>query len=219
VPGNQTKRRGRRSPRISPEAILEAADAFDLNELSMPALASQLGVSHGAIYYYFPSRQALIAELAARRLAGVELDDVGGRGWRELAREAAVAACGVFAANAGYVSHVPASVAAAGMPLGERLIAAFTSAGLDEEAAARFAQLTVAWSLYTAGQRHWLETAAPRTREDYHRYLAEVGVASESPMHRLDQLLYDGALERQFRQTVEVILDTAELFARREGGT
>src|SRR5215813_5587993 len=47
VPGNQTKRRGRRPPRISPEAILEAADAFDLNELSMPALASQLGVSHG----------------------------------------------------------------------------------------------------------------------------------------------------------------------------
>jgi AcrR family transcriptional regulator len=217
MPGNETKRRGRRPPRISVESILETADEFDLNDLSMPALAARLGVSHGAIYHYFASRQALIAELAARRLAVVQLDPAGDRGWRELATEAVLAAREIFAANAAYVAHVPASIAAAGMPLGERLIAAYRRAGLDEWAAMSFAQVTIAWSLYNAGQKHWLETSAPKTSEEYHRYLADAGVPEDSPMHELHRLLYDGALEEQFMQMLDVILDTAERHVAQKG--
>lgn len=50
-----------RPARLSREAIVEAALEFDLADLSMHGLARRLGVSHGALYRWVASREALVA--------------------------------------------------------------------------------------------------------------------------------------------------------------
>jgi TetR/AcrR family transcriptional regulator, tetracycline repressor protein len=58
-------RRGR-PPKVSPEAILDVVDAKQSSDWTMASIAAELGVSEPAIYYHFPSKQALLVALGAR---------------------------------------------------------------------------------------------------------------------------------------------------------
>ena len=65
-------RRGR-PPRVSRETILDAVDARGDADWTMAGIASELGVSEPAIYYHFPSKQALVVALGARVLGEFQL--------------------------------------------------------------------------------------------------------------------------------------------------
>lgn len=67
-------RRGR-PPRVSPEAILDAVDAKKASDWTMASIAAELGVSEPAIYYHFPSKQALLLALGARVMSQLPLPD------------------------------------------------------------------------------------------------------------------------------------------------
>ena len=66
-------RRGR-PPRVTRDAILDAVDTGG-DSFTMAGLAQQLGVSEPAIYYHFPSKEALLVELGARVLSELDLPD------------------------------------------------------------------------------------------------------------------------------------------------
>ena len=67
-------RRGR-PPRISPSEILDAVEAKTSFDWTMASIASELGVSEPAIYYYFPGKQALLAAAGARVLSDLPEPD------------------------------------------------------------------------------------------------------------------------------------------------
>lgn len=56
------------------DAILDAVDTGG-DSFTMAGLAQQLGVSEPAIYYHFPSKEALLVELGARVLSELDLPD------------------------------------------------------------------------------------------------------------------------------------------------
>jgi len=58
-------RRGR-PPKVSQEAILDAVDAKHHGDWTMASIAAELSVSEPAIYYHFPSKQALLVALGRR---------------------------------------------------------------------------------------------------------------------------------------------------------
>jgi AcrR family transcriptional regulator len=59
---------------VTREAILDAVDTGG-ETFTMAGLASQLNVSEPAIYYHFPSKEALLVELGARVLGELQLPD------------------------------------------------------------------------------------------------------------------------------------------------
>jgi TetR/AcrR family tetracycline transcriptional repressor len=65
-------RRGR-PPLVTPEAILDAVGSKQGLDWTMAGIAAELGVSEPAIYYHFPSKQALLFALGARVVSELEL--------------------------------------------------------------------------------------------------------------------------------------------------
>lgn len=84
----------RRNTPLSREAILDAAlvvvDEGGLNALSMRRLAKQLRVEAMSLYNYFDSKDALVAALIDRVMAGVELPDPGTPDWKAWVAELGV---------------------------------------------------------------------------------------------------------------------------------
>jgi AcrR family transcriptional regulator len=70
-------------PVLSRAAILETALAFDLEDLTMAALARRLGVAHSALYNYFPSKATLVAALVEVQSQAVAVPPRDGRSWQE----------------------------------------------------------------------------------------------------------------------------------------
>jgi TetR/AcrR family transcriptional regulator, tetracycline repressor protein len=68
---------------------LRILDQFGLPDLTMRRLASALDVQPGALYWHFPNKQALIAELADRIVAPAQLSANDGQGWEERIRATA----------------------------------------------------------------------------------------------------------------------------------
>jgi AcrR family transcriptional regulator len=87
MPGGASTTAARRRP--GPESVLnravivEAALEFDLEELTMVALARRLGVAHSALYNYFPSKARLVAALVEVRSQAVAVPARNGRRWQE----------------------------------------------------------------------------------------------------------------------------------------
>ena len=66
-------------------ASLDIADTYGLADMTMRRVARQLGVAPGALYWHFPSKQALIAAIG-RAICAPVLDDaatVAGATWIE----------------------------------------------------------------------------------------------------------------------------------------
>lgn len=84
-----TKRRGR-PPKLSREGILAEAARWEAEKLQLTALARHLGISAKSLYYYFPTRQALLhalTEAAVEKIALPSFADAAT--WREVLRESA----------------------------------------------------------------------------------------------------------------------------------
>ena len=85
----QTKRMGR-PPKTSRQQILDAAACQDPATLRMTTIAADLEIAVRTVYYYFPTRQSLIAALTERDVAHMGLIDVDELSdWREVISELA----------------------------------------------------------------------------------------------------------------------------------
>lgn len=81
------QRRTGRPPKVSAEAILDAAALVPAEDLTLTDLAATLGISVKTVYYYFPNRSALLTALTARTLAMLEPPDFNDCGdWQEALR-------------------------------------------------------------------------------------------------------------------------------------
>lgn len=60
-----TGRAGGRPPKLSREAVLDAARSLPPHEVTLAAVGSRLGVTSPALYRYFPDRAAILEALAA----------------------------------------------------------------------------------------------------------------------------------------------------------
>lgn len=77
---NATRGRGR-PPKLSREHILDTAREMDLRALSVVKVAAALQVSDAAIYYYFPTRAALVRALVDQGTAEFEVPAIGADWW------------------------------------------------------------------------------------------------------------------------------------------
>jgi TetR/AcrR family tetracycline transcriptional repressor len=80
---------GRHSKEDVAATALLILDQFGLPDLTMRRLASALDVQPGALYWHYPNKQALIAELADRILAPAVLFTDEGQGWEGRTQAAA----------------------------------------------------------------------------------------------------------------------------------
>ena len=77
-----------RPPKVTADAILDAAALVPAEELTLTALAATLGISVKTLYYYFPNRAALLGALSARTLGDLAPPDYARCGsWQEALRE------------------------------------------------------------------------------------------------------------------------------------
>ncbi|GAA1440401.1 TetR/AcrR family transcriptional regulator C-terminal domain-containing protein [Leifsonia poae] len=131
------------------ETALRILDEYGLPDLTMRRLAAALDVQPSALYWHFPNKQSLLAELAdrivaprdARRDAPRVASQAGERDWAARTRsEAESLRDGLLAYRDG--AEVVSSTLALGLGAsgpGERLTAAIESGGFDAETSRRAA--------------------------------------------------------------------------------
>nr|WP_218881426.1 TetR/AcrR family transcriptional regulator C-terminal domain-containing protein [Leifsonia shinshuensis] len=140
VTGNESARRHTRDDVA--ETALRILDDYGLPDLTMRRLAAALDVQASALYWHFPNKQTLLAELADRIVGRAAVPAAGaGADWPDRVRgEAAALRDALLAYRDG--AEVVASTAALGLggaPAQQRLEAAVRSGGFDDETAARAA--------------------------------------------------------------------------------
>ena len=67
---------------VNRERILDVARALGLRDLTMQAVAVELGVSTPALYHYFPNKKELLSALAGEYVAELPEPVDSGQGWR-----------------------------------------------------------------------------------------------------------------------------------------
>ncbi len=83
------KRRGR-PPKLSRDGILAEAARWEAEKLQLTALARHLDISAKSLYYYFPTRQALLHALTEAAVEKIALPSVADAPtWRDVLRETA----------------------------------------------------------------------------------------------------------------------------------
>jgi AcrR family transcriptional regulator len=78
--GPSRPRRGR-PPKLTRDAILEAAEELGLTTFTVTRLADHLGVSEGTLYRYVRSTGEITAAVCSRQLAAVDVDLPGETTW------------------------------------------------------------------------------------------------------------------------------------------
>ncbi|WP_307789371.1 TetR/AcrR family transcriptional regulator C-terminal domain-containing protein [Mycolicibacterium baixiangningiae] len=138
----QNPRRPRGRPaRLSREQIVAAARRAPGPELTMQAVADELGVSRKALHYYVGNRQGLLTLVVLDRfeqsLHAVHLPEDGD--WRAVLRAYAYAFRDGIVQVGGGADQMPFSGAGAGavLALAERVLAAMLSAGFAPDHARR----------------------------------------------------------------------------------
>lgn len=116
------KRTGRPRSLHEPD-IIAAALAEGLDSVSMPSVARRLGVTHSALYRYFPDRNALLIACIGTAIERTTWPD-GSEPWRECLSRLADSMWEMFSAHKGLaetVMSVPGT-APQGVALVERLV-------------------------------------------------------------------------------------------------
>jgi AcrR family transcriptional regulator len=195
---------------LTREAILRAADTFEVDELSMPRLAKVLGVSHAALYHWFPNKQALVHALVESTLQDVELPDATGLPWREQVMVAAVALRNVLLVRSTHLPHLAASASAAASPLSEQVLEALEVAGFAPAEAVQLTELTFAWAFYSAWQSAYAASHDLHDGETLKRHLEHMGAPTGSRLHALVSHYSEYSTEEIFKQNLQALLDRFE---------
>ncbi|TDC29070.1 TetR family transcriptional regulator [Micromonospora sp. 15K316] len=117
------------------EAALGILDQQGLPDLTMRHLAATLGIQPSGLYWHFPNKQALLAAVSDRIIAGARTVDTTGRSWQHRVRaEAGALRDALLAFKDG--AEVVSSTLALGLGaegLQRRLAGAIDAGGFDEE--------------------------------------------------------------------------------------
>lgn len=149
-----------RKPQISREQIVTAALQGNLDTLTMRELAARLGVTHGALYRWVNSSDALLDMISEAMVDRIVPDgEPDGTGWRPWLARLAWAMHDQFLAVPGYASrvarphrHDPESFGR----LRTAVTSAFTAAGVSPELAEQ------SWYIFGTAIVSWLAaTEAP----------------------------------------------------------
>jgi AcrR family transcriptional regulator len=143
-----------RPAQLSREQIVEAALAGNLDTLTMRELAGRLGVTHGALYRWVPSREALldlVSEVIVDRIVPDGEPDAAG--WRSWLARLAWAMHDQFLAVPGYATHVARPHRHNPLAFGklrDGVTGAFTAAGATPELAEQ------SWYIFSISVISWL---------------------------------------------------------------
>ena len=154
APTRLTRPKRGRLAQLSRDRIVAAALESNLDTLTVRELAGRLGVSHGALYRWVPSHQALadlVSEVIVDRI--LPADPPTARHWRDWLRRLAWSMHDEFLAAPAYSSriarphqHNPASLAR----LRDQVTAAFTAAGVSPAMAEQ------SWYIFGTTMVSWL---------------------------------------------------------------
>jgi TetR/AcrR family tetracycline transcriptional repressor len=148
-----TVRRGR-PPRIDTDDIVRVARTFDAADLTMQAVADQLGVDRKAINYHVSSREDLLRLVAADIFtAHIDEVDVDGSGdWRDALRAFATGMRRSVVATDSYAPyfHLPQGMRAGALRSVEAVLQALLRAGFDVTEAGRVLNLIAELALSAA---------------------------------------------------------------------
>jgi AcrR family transcriptional regulator len=93
------------------EATVELLAGCDLEALSTAQIAQRAGVPIGSVYHYFPSKEAILAELAGRKFEAVDAAfterlgrDLGRMDWRRALERSVDASVTAFRSDPAYVA-------------------------------------------------------------------------------------------------------------------
>lgn len=178
-----TSRPRGRPPRISREQIVAAARAVPARDLTMQAVADELGVSRKALHYYVGDRQGLLSLVVIDRfetgIAGIELP--AHADWQSVLRSYAHAFRDGLVQVGVAVDHTPlrGAGATAALTLAERVLDVMLAAGFPADDARRglTALATIAQAAAQSAIRagtgqhdYGAETAAALADTDAHDY-------------------------------------------------
>lgn len=202
-PPSVRRRRGGRKPTISREQILATAEKFAPEDLSIPALASSLGVTHAGIYHYFSSRAELVSELVGRASRRLDVPPRDACSWEEWVVEAAFVLRGHFIdyANTLDVLSIGASLMFA--PLSEALLEVLLDAGFTINQAADAGQLIGSCAIGGAisARRGHLGNA------DLTAVADDLRVPDDSPLRALAADVAEDDLDEAFRRCVTTVVE------------
>lgn len=129
----EARRRGR-PPRISRERIVEAAFELGIENLTMVAVATRLGVSHQSLYGWVRDRDELVDLVSDQLIAGIDLNR-GPRsdGWRGTLRHLADGLRDIATRNPGFApaALVRYRTGPGYVRLNEQAVHSLTSAGAE----------------------------------------------------------------------------------------
>jgi TetR/AcrR family transcriptional regulator, tetracycline repressor protein len=130
--------RGGRPAQISREWIVAEARTLPIEKLTMPRIASRLGVNPAALYYHFDSRDALLAELSSLVVSEFQSPPANLKDWRIWLENMTVDVSRFMLANP-VVLEVEnwSRIEKVGAPLLESVLRALTQAGFHASEALR----------------------------------------------------------------------------------
>lgn len=154
-----------RPPKTSAERILEVAEGMNPRDLQMTSLAIALGISVKTVYYYFPTRAALLDALTDRAVREMGLPDLASCGtWQQVLSELAGWSFRIGRDHPGW-SNDTAGHRGVGMQVAQRALAVLSGLGWTPVDALLAQSIVGNWALM-AGQaaRNQLEAheADPR---------------------------------------------------------
>jgi AcrR family transcriptional regulator len=201
------RRGGGRVPILTREHILDTAERFAIADLSMPALAAQLGVTHSAIYYYFPSRADLLAAMANQAAQRLAPPPRNGQEWDVWLIDAALALRELFIERPHIGDVVSLGGVALGTPFVEAIVAVALDAGFTPEQAVDVVQLVSACSLggAVAVRQYRSNTVSNDALMD------DMKVAEDSPLRSVSRALADYDPEAGFRRAIATVIDGLRL--------
>ena len=173
----------------------------------MPALAARLGVTHSAIYYYFPTRADLVTAMAGQAMRRLEPPPREGRPWDEWLVDAGLTLRTLFLERPHTGDVVSLGAVVQGAPFVEAIVTVMLEAGFTPEQAVDAVQLVSACSLGGA--------AAVRMQhvdtETNNALMDEMQVAPDSPLRAVSQALAEYDPESGFRRAMGVVIDGLRL--------
>ncbi|MFD4636025.1 TetR/AcrR family transcriptional regulator [Lentzea sp. NPDC058436] len=191
------RRRGGRKPTISREQILLAAERFAPEELSIPALAASLGVTHAGIYHYFSSRAELMSAIVAHASRRLEVPPPGP--WEEWLVEAAFVLRGHFIEFASTADVVSVGTSLTFAPLAETMLQVLLEAGFTIRQAGDATELLGSCALGGA-------IVSRRTNLDGSAYVEDLRLADDSPVRALAADAARDTVDDAFRRHVTTII-------------
>jgi AcrR family transcriptional regulator len=190
-----------------------AARGMDADQLNMPALGAELGVSTAALYHYFPSKQALVDALADEALADVELPSPADAGWREWLDGLATAFRDMCLLNPALMSaHQTAPIRGAASRVLDDSLEVLLRDGFSREDALAAHDAVLACASYGAVVNAAMESA----RTSGSAAVRDLVAASAGELRHKDDivaLMGEDELTR-FRRSLDLVLDG--IAARRE---